>query len=977
MEDVVQRLQAQVEQLTKQQAGLNQALQRAEQAYEQQGAILTATRNELSTALSAKAASSQVDESQVVDSRNIPKPPVFDGKRENWERWKYVFVAWASTVNVAYPGLFDKAEASVNPVEHDALSSHEVRLSRALLTILMGYAPDSVMSMAQLAPEGNGLEMWRRLVKTHEPAYKSKSWVWRKHLTNPSFPSELSKWSEAFYQWESEIREFERQFKKIIDEDEKLSVLVHVAPKELQQSIFMHADSLDSYNKVRTYIEKYLSARNLWKRPQGGQFGTVTGLKPKDEANGPAPMDIGAVKGKGKGTKGKGKGKFDKGDPGKGKGNQQQWSQAWQTQATPTWEQRYASSKGDKGKQKGKANEDGIGKGKTHKGDKGKGKGNNPHAGKQCHICKKYGHIAADCHWKVSEVREEPEPSPKADGDTRTVGSVRDYFDDPGADMIMTVRDTIAAIKPSENNEFAWFMVDSGACVTCATEGEFDAPIDESKKKTLYSVQGVALKVYGEQLPGIELDDGFRGTMRVTVTDASENVLAVDELLSKEWQRVVFGKAGSFLEYKNGKRYPLTKFGKRWWMRVRKRDVQTLRSQGADNRIAANADQGDAGMDEWRTEAPLVIRVHKHPRRNLFTPLDTGDCPVDPSKLENGRLTRMTFVGGAGGNDVLEDVWDNEGGAHRRLAYHWEGETCFKLKDDRNTGHMDDAQDAHAHDDVEHAHLMEHDSSECVHPMASPPTPSPEERSEHELHHATYAAWCPHCVAGQGRQRPHTKSHVDTHEHIVYADFMYFTSKGEELLVTEGEPPSDVDGNDVVTVLTAIDKDSRWPFAIAIPSKKVDDPNSYAVKSLENWLVNLGWKQFTLQTAQKPVILKLAKTLQKKIGNDKMQLRESPRYSSQSLADGETVNQQVAGRVRTWVSVLSEQYGVDIRNTHRLFPWIVRHVAWSMARLHVNSSRTTPFRIIKGHDYFGELLPFGERVQAKWPNMKDLANTQC
>ena len=70
----MQRLQAQVEQLTKQQAGLNQALQRAEQAYEQQGAILTATRNELSTALSAKAASSQVDESQVVDSRNIPKP---------------------------------------------------------------------------------------------------------------------------------------------------------------------------------------------------------------------------------------------------------------------------------------------------------------------------------------------------------------------------------------------------------------------------------------------------------------------------------------------------------------------------------------------------------------------------------------------------------------------------------------------------------------------------------------------------------------------------------------------------------------------------------------------------------------------------------------------------------------------------------------------------------------------------------------
>lgn len=95
-------------------------------------------------------------------------------------------------------------------------------------------------------------------------------------MANPIFPNELSKWNEALYQWESEIREFEKQFKKTSDEDEKLYVLVHVAPKELQQSIFMHADHFDSYNRVRTYIEQYLGARNLWKRPEGGQFGTTS-----------------------------------------------------------------------------------------------------------------------------------------------------------------------------------------------------------------------------------------------------------------------------------------------------------------------------------------------------------------------------------------------------------------------------------------------------------------------------------------------------------------------------------------------------------------------------------------------------------------------------------------------------------------------------------------------------------------------------
>ena len=211
-------------------------------------------------------AATSIGDSRLVDPRNILQPRLFDGKRASWERWKYIFLAWASTVNSAYSDLLENAEQSATPIEHDELSDSEVRLSRALLTILMGYAPDCVMGMAQHAPEGNKLEMWRRLVKTNEPAHKSKAWVCRKHLTNPNLPIDLAKWSEAFYQWESEIREFERQFKRKIDEDERLSVLVHVAPKELQQSIFMHADSLDSYMKVRAYIEQYLSARNLWRR---------------------------------------------------------------------------------------------------------------------------------------------------------------------------------------------------------------------------------------------------------------------------------------------------------------------------------------------------------------------------------------------------------------------------------------------------------------------------------------------------------------------------------------------------------------------------------------------------------------------------------------------------------------------------------------------------------------------------------------
>ena len=247
-----------------------------------------------------------------------------------------------------------------------------------------------------------------------------------------------------------------------------------------------------------------------------------------------------------------------------------------------------------------------------------------------------------------------------------------------------------------------------------------------------------------------------------------------------------------------------------WWMRVRKRDLQALRSQGADNRIAASSE------DSWRRDGSLLVRVHSNPRRNLFSPLDSNDCPVDPSVLENGRLTRMTFVGG-GGEDVLEDFWNTESNANRQLAWHWVGETCFKLKDDAASAQAEpEAPDPHAQHGMEHAHFMEETADRpIIHPMSSPPEPSPQERAEHNLHHATYASWCPHCVAGQGRQAPHMQRHTDTPEHIVYADFMYFSSKGEE--VQPGDLPAGADGGDVVTVLTAIGKDSRWPFAVVIP----------------------------------------------------------------------------------------------------------------------------------------------------------------
>ena len=175
------------------------------------------------------------------------------------------------------------------------------------------------------------------------------------------------------HQWEAELREFDRTYKTAFSEDEKVSILAHVAPKELQQSIFMHSDALDNYSKIREYIEQYLINRNLWRRPQGSQFGlTKAANKNVDnqyDDGGVRPMDIGGVKddkGKGKNDRKEGKGKDNWDNSNKGKDN-------WSNKGKDKWNGKgnWDNESGDKGKE-GKKGKDGKGKGANNKGGKRK-----------------------------------------------------------------------------------------------------------------------------------------------------------------------------------------------------------------------------------------------------------------------------------------------------------------------------------------------------------------------------------------------------------------------------------------------------------------------------------------------------------------------------------------------------------------------------------------------------------------------------
>ncbi|CAE7242490.1 RE2 [Symbiodinium sp. CCMP2592] len=828
---------------------------------------------------------------RLVDPRNIPRPPTFSGRKEDWERWKHIFMSWIGTIHARYPGLLNWASKQKENIDHDGedVTLEDLQLSQALYTILVGYCSEQTQQLITQVPDGNGLEVWRMLSRTNEPSNRTKSWVWRRHLMNPQFPGDINKWSEAFHQWEAEVSEFEKQFRKI-EPDDKLSVLVHVAPKEIQQMIFLHSNTLDTYSKTKEYIEQYLTSRNLWKRPQGSSFGAPK--KSQLDDGGPAPMDIGAVD-----YGGKGKGNNNKGD------NNKPWS----------W-----------------------------------GKG----------------------------------------GDNRGVGSISEHVEESDhSHMLFAVTDRISGIHDDSVSEDVYMLIDSGACENVARKGEFE---DDFKPlpygKQLFSVQGTALKIYGKQFPKIRLLDGTVGEIDLTVTDASETLLSVHNLVERDYD-VMFRRSGSYL-VKDGKKYPLIKKGKRWYLKVGKvwpdevgdtaQRVAAL--EGATSSSSSRIPVSEKKQrDYWRLERDLVVRVHVVPRLKMFSPADADDCPVIVGDLEPSRATEAKWVDRRDGDgESFEDHWFGVKNPRASLRKHWTGETVFKLKaqDERDAEPSPDADDAQDDDDLTLWELKERDEAKQQPLMAEPVEPSPAEIAEHSLHHANFEPWCKVCVEGQGKERPHRRQHEDPKEHIIYSDYMYFTAEGKQKSKEEVEKNKDAEElKSMAIVLTAIDKDSQCPFAAQVPHKGAKR-SSYAVNALADWIKDLGWKKVTIQIDQESALAKVFEQVQQRMGIEVVALRKSPRYSSQSLADGEMVNGLIAGKVRTWVASLKESYSDKvIQTTDILFPWIVRFVSWSLPRFHINQTRTTPFRVLKGYDYAAECLPFGECALGKYSAKKSGAKS--
>ena len=239
-----------------------------------------------------------------------------------------------------------------------------------------------------------------------------------------------------------------------------------------------------------------------------------------------------------------------------------------------------------------------------------------------------------------------------------------------------------------------------------------------------------------------------------------------------------------------------------------------------------------------------------------------------------------------------------------------------------------------------------------------PKAPTALERFTHELTHEPPEPWCEHCVMGKMQDRPHRKRTSEDRERAppeLQMDYMYLDASCRTCSKAEAW----------TTIVTIVDIDSGSPMALVLPTKSPE--LEYCVDSCHDFIRRMNHGKIVIKTDGEPSIKMLAEKIKDKRMPLPTQTQHTPRYSPQTLGAMGVSQKLVQGQIRTLKAELEAKYGFGLTPDHCMWPWLVRHAAWTMERYHVKQNGHTPFMDTTGAWYKGEIVPFGETVLYKVP----------
>ena len=216
--------------------------------------------------------------------------------------------------------------------------------------------------------------------------------------------------------------------------------------------------------------------------------------------------------------------------------------------------------------------------------------------------------------------------------------------------------------------------------------------------------------------------------------------------------------------------------------------------------------------------------------------------------------------------------------------------------------------------------------------------------------HVPYAGWCPECVAGRGRDRPHQQGQ-QLETPLVEVDYGFLGMGTEERQMT-------------APVLLARVRPGGYCFACVATQKGRGDV--YAIGQLHAFLeeAGLAGQVIRMRTDLEPAVRAIVAEVAVRRGRSGMTLPETtPKGSHSSTGSVEQLSGSIAGLVRTWVLAMQRAWKYTANAESPLLHWMVRHASWLMNRFQAQTStKLSPYEYLRSAAYHGEVHAFGDAV---------------
>ena len=266
---------------------------------------------------------------------------------------------------------------------------------------------------------------------------------------------------------------------------------------------------------------------------------------------------------------------------------------------------------------------------------------------------------------------------------------------------------------------------------------------------------------------------------------------------------------------------------------------------------------------------------------------------------------------------------------------------CDLLAEDESEGSPEDASE----------------EQRAIRPLRSPCEPSREEIDNHNLTHAQFRSWCPHCVRGRGKNSPHYPVVRDA-EAIPIVTFDYcFLGSGRTAAAE-----SDAEAQGLSPVLVAHDDLSKGVFAHAVLHKGTEYAGSnLAVRRVCADLDSLGYKRVVFRDDGEASLEAFLSAV-KRAWDGEVIPEQSATGEVQSHGAVERGVQTVEGFTRTLRSALTSRLGRQIPLESAVMSWMVTHAAAIFRRCSVGVDGRTAYERNKGRPASTPIVEFGEKI---------------